>query len=50
MMLLLPALVKHLLEELELGVCACEEEERCGEEGKDSRHLGGNFRGSRELW
>ena len=33
MMMLLPTLVEHLLEELELGICACEEE-GCGEEGK----------------
>lgn len=39
MLLLLSALVEHLLEELELGICACDEEERRGEDGDNSRHL-----------
>jgi len=29
LLLLLPALIEHLLEELELGFCACDEEESC---------------------
>jgi hypothetical protein len=38
-MLLLSTLVEHLLEELELGVCACNKEEVCREESEESRHF-----------
>ena len=39
MMLLLSAVVEHLLEELELGVCACNEEDGCGEGDEESSHF-----------
>lgn len=41
MLLLLSAMIEHLLEELELGVCACYEQEDCPEEGGEkSCHYG----------
>jgi hypothetical protein len=39
MMMLLTALVEHLLEELELGVCACNEQERRRQGHEKSSHV-----------
>ena len=44
-MLLLLSAIEHLLEELELGGCACDEQEDCAEKrGEESSHCAGRAR------